>query len=86
MHRLWLFLKRKRNRKVLAWVGGGVITVVGGLWVAYMQLRQSEERPPFDAGPGVETHGPCSPAVANTEGNVSISIGGASESDPACGD
>jgi hypothetical protein len=30
--KLWSFLQQKRNREVLAWIGGGLVAAVAGLW------------------------------------------------------
>jgi hypothetical protein len=38
MSRLWLFLRQKRNREVLAWIGGGVVVVAAGLWTAFVYI------------------------------------------------
>jgi hypothetical protein len=31
---IWGFLKDPANRTVLAWIGGGIVAVAGGLWTA----------------------------------------------------
>ena len=28
----WSFLKDPLNREVLAWIGGGIVVVIGGIW------------------------------------------------------
>jgi stage V sporulation protein SpoVS len=40
---LWAFLRERSNREVLAWIGGGVVVVVAGLWTAvYIFLPKHE--------------------------------------------
>lgn len=34
MRAVWTFLSKKRNREILAWLGGGIVVVAGGLWTA----------------------------------------------------
>ena len=34
MSRLWKFLREKRNREILAWLGGGAVVLAGGIWTA----------------------------------------------------
>ena len=31
--RFWSFLRRKQNREILGWLGGGAVVAAGGLWV-----------------------------------------------------
>jgi hypothetical protein len=32
---IWAFVQDEANRTVLAWIGGGVVVVVGGVWVVF---------------------------------------------------
>jgi hypothetical protein len=34
MNSFWRFLRDKRNQQVLGWLGGGLVVVATGLWVA----------------------------------------------------
>jgi hypothetical protein len=31
---VWRFLKTKRNRDIVAWLGGGMVVILSGLWTA----------------------------------------------------
>jgi hypothetical protein len=32
---LWSFLRQKRNRDVLGWIGGGAVVVTAGVWAVF---------------------------------------------------
>jgi hypothetical protein len=34
MSNLWKFIRQKRNREVLGWLGGGFVVAATGLWAA----------------------------------------------------
>jgi hypothetical protein len=51
MDTIWAFLQDETNRTVLAWIGGGVVVVVGGLWAAFKFLVAKEK--PKHASPTV---------------------------------
>lgn len=36
MTRLWSFLSKKKNREILAWVGGGAAAVIGAFWAGFV--------------------------------------------------
>lgn len=38
MRALWTFLQGKRNREILAWLGGGAVIMIGGIWAAFVYL------------------------------------------------
>ncbi len=44
---LWRWLSESKNQKTLAWLGGGVIIVMGGLWQVYVHFSDSptEDKP-----------------------------------------
>jgi hypothetical protein len=35
MTKRWSFIRRKSNREILGWAGGGLVVVVAGLWAAF---------------------------------------------------
>ena len=42
MAAIWRFVGEKKNRTILAWLGGGAVIVIGGLYAAYTDPK----RPP----------------------------------------
>jgi hypothetical protein len=50
MSNLWEFIRQKRNRDVLGWLGGGLVVAATGLWAAIVYFlppqKPSEPRPP----------------------------------------
>jgi hypothetical protein len=49
MSSLWEFIRQKRNREVLGWLGGGLVVAATGLWAAIVYFfppqKHSEPRP-----------------------------------------
>jgi TIR domain len=80
---LWGFLRDKRNQQVLSWIGGGLVVVATGLWVAFVyffpapkspERRSAEPTPPSvqaDCG-GVAIVGPVTGATI-TGGTITAS-------------
>jgi hypothetical protein len=46
MGSIWAFLQDEANRTVVAWIGGGVVVVVGGLWAAFKFVVSKQEPKP----------------------------------------
>lgn len=68
MSRIWVFLKRKGNREILAWLGGGAIVVIGGLWSAFVYFGDPKKP---DGGGGSEKPGNCSVSAGrDAKGNI----------------
>lgn len=42
MSGLWEFLRQKRNREVLGWLGGGLVVAATGLWAATVYFFPAE--------------------------------------------
>ena len=42
----WTFLKDPANREVLAWVGGGIVVAVGGIWAVVKFFARKPEPAP----------------------------------------
>ena len=40
---LWSFLKDPDNQKVLAWIGGGIVAVAGGIWAVVKFIVRKPE-------------------------------------------
>ena len=61
----WRWLRNAGNRTVLGWLGGGLIVLAGGLWIAFTHFTASPPKPPgvsadrgsFAAGGDVDTRG-----------------------------
>jgi len=77
MDALWRFFLVKKNREVLAWLGGGAVVVIAGLWTAYIQLQPKKAEP--DA-PSVSAN--CGSVAAGRDINgANIKINGPKDSD-----
>ena len=44
MEPLWEFLSDKSNRETLAWLGGGLVTVVSALWIAFTYFADNKDK------------------------------------------
>src|SRR5688572_9100523 len=61
----WRWLRNAGNRTVLGWLGGGLVVLAGGLWIAFTHLTASPPKPPsvsadrgsFAAGGDIRTGG-----------------------------
>jgi hypothetical protein len=61
----WRWLRNAGNRTVLGWLGGGLVVLAGGLWIAFTHFAASPPKPPsvsadrgsFAAGGDVRTGG-----------------------------
>ncbi len=45
MRQLWSFLGLEKNRKILAWIGGGLVVAIGGLWTALVHFSDTPKTP-----------------------------------------
>ena len=52
MRRLWLFVRLKRNREILTWIGGGMAVAAAGLWTTLLHFSAAGAPPA--APPSVE--------------------------------
>jgi hypothetical protein len=41
MMQFWSFLRLKTNREILAWIGGGLVVVITGLWTAFVYFSDT---------------------------------------------
>jgi hypothetical protein len=53
----WSFLQDENNRVVLAWMGGGIVVVAGGIWavlkfILSKQKKESARAPTVSASQG----------------------------------
>ena len=44
MSSLWKFLRQKRNREVVGWLGGGLVVLATGLWAAIIYFLPPQKR------------------------------------------
>jgi TIR domain len=63
---LWGFLRNKRNRQVLGWLGGGLVVVATGLWAAFVYFF-----PPVKS-PEAKSSEPTPPSVQANCGGIAI--------------
>lgn len=87
----WAFLSDADNQATLAWLGGGTVVVIGGLWKAFSYFRKGpptkQDTPSVHATNSVVAHD-----VSNSPINIGSSItaaepgrDGTEETTPECG-
>ncbi|MEN8178915.1 MAG: hypothetical protein ABFS39_09860 [Pseudomonadota bacterium] len=73
MAAFWSWLGNEQNRKILAWIGSGVVVVISGLWVAF-------QSPGGKSSTSTAKSSPAASSVIASEGSVAaggnITIGG----------
>jgi hypothetical protein len=42
---LWTFLREPRNQRLLGWLGGGAVVIVGGIWAVVIYVWPPQEAP-----------------------------------------
>ena len=57
MNQLWSFLSKKRNREILGWIGGGLVTVAVGLWAIFTYAFPSKQEVGSASTPNVQATG-----------------------------
>jgi hypothetical protein len=63
MSGLWRFIRQKRNREILGWLGGGLVVLATGLWAAIVYFFPLQK--------------PSEPKSANIEASCGgVAIGG----------
>jgi hypothetical protein len=45
MGTVWTFLRKPSNQRLLAWLGGGVVVVVSGIWAVVIYVWPPHEGP-----------------------------------------
>ncbi|MGY3364187.1 hypothetical protein ACVWZL_001312 [Bradyrhizobium sp. GM2.4] len=68
---LWEFVKSDANRRIVSWIGGGLVVVMGGLFTFYTYVdgggRKSGAQPSITAGPGgIAVNGPVTQSPLTT--------------------
>jgi hypothetical protein len=76
MASLWSFLGKTRNREVMGWIGGGMVTVAVGAWAVVTYVWPSHEPQPACAQQGIAIGGGVSGST------VTNNASGASGSGP----
>jgi hypothetical protein len=78
---LWKFIRLKSNRERIAWLGGGAVVVVAGLWTAFVYffpLKKGED------GGGTHITANCgSVALGGSVSGATINAGGTTNSNCA---
>jgi hypothetical protein len=46
---LWKFVRNKKNREILSWLGGGAVVLVAGIWAAIVYFFPAHK--PSDLSP-----------------------------------
>ena len=71
---IWDFIGDADNQRTLAWLGGGLVVVVSGLWAALTKLRNPPVSPPPSKPANAIQAGDGIAAVGNVrvDGNLSI--------------
>ncbi|MBV8441434.1 MAG: hypothetical protein JO312_12895 [Hyphomicrobiales bacterium] len=75
MSGIWSFLGSKRNRDILAWLGGGLVAVVVALWTAYVYFHPGKgeggegKREVSASHGGVAVGGNVKDSTINTKSN-----------------
>ena len=71
----WDFIRLKSNRERIAWLGGGAVVIVAGLWTAFVYFV-----PPKDSG-GTHITANCgSVAIGGSASGATINADGAANS------
>ena len=76
MEKLWSFLRQKRNREILGWIGGGLVVAATGLWVVVVYFFP----PPAKSGASAEAA--CgSVAIGGNVSGSTVTAGNSTASD-----
>jgi hypothetical protein len=70
----WEFISDPDNQKTLAWLGGGIIVAVSGLWAAFLQARKPPASPSAAKPANAISAGDGISAIGNVrvDGNLAI--------------
>jgi hypothetical protein len=66
MTTLWAIVRKKSNREIISWLGGGAVIVIGGLWALFVYVLPP--KPPEDKDKP-------RPAIEATNGGIVIGAG-----------
>lgn len=76
--KIWRFLSKEANRKILSWIGGGVVVVISALWAAFVYFAPPSKpasQPSVTAsGGGVAIGGDVTGSNISVNGATSASM------------
>jgi hypothetical protein len=70
MRRTWKFLRVKKNREILAWLGGGAIILAGGLWTAVTFFWSPDAPSPGKSSTNIEARYGSTAVGGNVTGST----------------
>ncbi|MCS3761015.1 hypothetical protein GGE21_002725 [Bradyrhizobium centrosematis] len=79
MSSLWEFIRQKRNREVLGWLGGGLVVLTTGLWAAIVYFMPPQKR--SEPGPASVQANCGGVAVGGNISGATITAGATAGSD-----
>ena len=82
MSGIWSFLGSKKNRDILAWLSGGLVAVVVGLWTAYVYFHPPKVGGGESKGGVTASHGGVSVGGNVTNSTIKTSPDAGGESQP----
>jgi hypothetical protein len=42
---LWRFIKDRKNRELVSWLGGGAVVIVAGIWTVFVFFLNHDKKP-----------------------------------------
>jgi hypothetical protein len=76
--RIWAFVRERSNRKVLAWIGGGLVVLAAGLWTVFVYIFP----PKHEDGVPSDVQASCGGiAIGGNVTGTTITAGSATNSD-----
>ena len=78
MDRVWEFIRQKRNREILGWLGGGIAVLASGIWAMTVYFFPPHKT--RDAKPA-EIEARCGVAVGGNVSGSNIAVGTTSGAD-----
>ena len=70
MHRAWQFLQAKKNREILAWLGGGAVIPAGGLRTALTFFWPQDAPSPSKPSTNIEARHGSTAVGGNVTGST----------------
>jgi hypothetical protein len=76
LSQLWSFLGKKKNREILAWIGGGLVTVAVGAWAVFIYVFPSKPEASKRHPPSLQASGGGVTIGGNVTGTTTINTNG----------